>query len=228
MLLLCSGISIAQQGINYKAIISDDGTVIQNQQVAVSFTIIVDGKRSIYKESHILSTDTNGLIITNIGEGIPSLGNFETIDWSEQQFLKVEVDTGNGTVDMGTTAFKHVPYALHARTATTITGPLPNAGSLEKITEDNKTGYRLADANPNFYGDIGLGAVDLSGQFGLASTTKGTTGDFAFASGRQTTASGEVSIAMGGQTTASGIGSTAMGDWVYGFRRLFNSNGGES
>ena len=83
--------AIAQQGINYKAIISDYGALIQNQQVAVSFTILEDGITIVYKELHVLNTNTNGLIITNIGEGVMTIGDFATLDWSNEQFWQVEV-----------------------------------------------------------------------------------------------------------------------------------------
>ncbi len=210
MFLLYSSICLGQQGINYKAIISDNGAVVQNQQVGISFTILESGTTAIYKELHVLNTDSNGLVITNIGEGITTIGDFATLDWSQEYFLNVEVDTGNGTVDMGTTAFKNVPYALHAKTATTITGPLPNAGNLEKITEDNKTGYRLANANPIFYGNIGTDAVDLSIPEG-ESTSAGATGNRSFVSGLKTTASGYGSTAIGSYGIASGDHSSAIG-----------------
>ena len=210
MFLLYSGICLGQQGINYKAIISDNGAVIQNQQVDISFTILESGTTTIYKELHVLNTDSNGLVIANIGEGITTIGNFATLDWSQEYFLNVEVDAGNGTVDMGTTAFKNVPYALHAKTATTITGPIPNVGNLVKITEGSNTGYRLVDANVNNYGDIGRNALDLSIQSNESSIT-GATGNYTFASGRQTTASGNYSTAMGYNTVASGDYSVALG-----------------
>ena len=73
--------------------------MIQNQQVAVSFTILEDGITIVHKELHVLGTDTNELIITNIREGVITLGDFETIDWSNAQFLQVELDTDSGNVD---------------------------------------------------------------------------------------------------------------------------------
>ena len=215
MLLLFSGISIAQQGINYKAFISDDGSIVQNQQIAMSFTILENGVTPIYKESHILSTDSNGLIITNIGEGNSALGNFANIDWAEEQFLKVEVDTGSGIVDMGTTAFKNVPYALHAETAETFTGTIPNIGNLLKVTENGVNGYRLVDEPANNHGDIGENAIDLSNQ-SYESDTSGATGESSFAVGDNTTASGLASVAMGQITSAADFG-VAMG---YGSKAL--------
>lgn len=104
----------AQQGINYKAIVSDNGAVLQSQAVDVQFSILEDGTTLIYQETHSTTTDANGIVILNIGEGIVVSGVFNNIDWSNSQFLKVEIDLGSGYVDFGTTAFKTVPYAKYA------------------------------------------------------------------------------------------------------------------
>ena len=84
-------------------------------------------------------------------------------------------------------------------------------GAFEEITESGKTGIRQTGANANFYGDIGTGAVDLSYSL-VSSTTRGATGDYSFAAGREVKASGLLSIAIGYRTTASGQSSTALGN----------------
>ena len=114
-LLFCS-ICIAQNGINYKAVIKDGtGTIVANDLIQVQFTIL-DGAVNVYQETHSPTTDDNGIIIINIGEGTPISGTFSNIDWSSNNhFLNVQVNTGGGLQDMGTTAFKSVPYALIAK-----------------------------------------------------------------------------------------------------------------
>ncbi len=112
--ILLATTSFAQQGINYKAIITDDGSVLADAFVDVQFTILQDGTTLVYDEIHSTTTDVNGIIILNIGEGEVELGDWETIDWREEQFLKVAVDSGSGYIDMGTTAFKAVPHAKAA------------------------------------------------------------------------------------------------------------------
>ena len=109
----------AQQGINYKAIINDaNGDALANTSVKVLFTILENGTTNVFKESHNPTTDVNGIIIVNIGEGILIGGDFDSIDWgSTPHFLKTEINSGDGLTDMGTTEFKAVPYALHAKTA---------------------------------------------------------------------------------------------------------------
>ncbi len=116
----------AQQGINYKALIKDGGgNVIASQNVEIQF-IIYEGAaltNNVYQETHSPNTDANGIIIVNIGEGVVDSGVFSNIDWaSDEHHLNVQVDTGGGLVDMGTTQFMAVPYALYAKTAESITG----------------------------------------------------------------------------------------------------------
>ena len=116
--------NFAQQGINYKALIKDgSGNVLANQSVTVLFSILKGLSQTIiYQESHTPITDTNGIVILNIGEGTPISGNYTTIDWgADQHFLNVQIDTSGGSTftDMGTTEFMAVPYAKQADTAET-------------------------------------------------------------------------------------------------------------
>lgn len=81
---------------------------------------------------------------------------------------------------------------------------------LEKITEDGKVGWRILGADPANYGDIGNSAVDLSISTS-ASDTKGATGEKAFTTGIDTTASGVGSQAGGLLTKADSDYSHAEG-----------------
>jgi hypothetical protein len=196
--------SFAQNGINYKAVIKDNlGNVVVSSSISIQFTVL-EGTTAVYRETHSPITDDNGIVIANIGEGTPNLGTFTAIDWgSDDHFLKVELDSAGGTnyVDMGTTQFMSVPYAINAA----------NVSGLERITENGLSGYRLIGRDESNYGNIGTYAVDFS--YGYeASTTKGATGNFSFATGFSTTASGNSSTATGSNTQALGNISTAMGN----------------
>ena len=107
-------------------------------------------------------------------------------------------------------------------------GSIVNTSSeLEKITENGNIGWRLKDANPDNYGNIGNKAMDLSIS-DIASSTYGATGPYSVAIGNHNTASGDYgataignvnvasgdygATALGSVTTASGIhGATALG-----------------
>ena len=81
---------------------------------------------------------------------------------------------------------------------------------LERITEGSNTGWRILGRNPDNYGDIGDGAIDFS-YSSSASPTRGATGNYSFAEGRDTTASGYYSHAEGRRANASGDYSHAEG-----------------
>ncbi|MGJ8665006.1 MAG: hypothetical protein ACSHW7_01450 [Patiriisocius sp.] len=116
--LLISAVSIAQNGINYKALIKDaNGDALVSQGIFVQFQILESGTLNVYQETHDTTTDANGIVVINIGEGTVNSGNFLTVDWgSADHFLNVQVDSGDGFVDLGTTQFKSVPYAMMAET----------------------------------------------------------------------------------------------------------------
>ena len=73
-----------------------------------------------------------------------------------------------------------------------------NAASseLEKLDEGSGEGWRLLGRDPANYGNAGLSSIDLSASTS-ASTTRGATGNYSAALGRNTTAAGEYSIAAG-------------------------------
>ncbi len=223
---------LAQNGINYKALIKDaNGNVLSSSPISVQL-IIYEGAaltNNVYQEIHTTSTDTNGFTLVNIGEGATS-DNFNDIQWTnDSHFLNVQVDAGSGLVDLGTSEFKAVPYAKVAE----------NVSGLEAIDEGNGIGWRLIGSNSDNYGNIGEGAVDLS-YSSVNSTTNGATGNFsialgsfseasalyattigagnraseysAMAMGFQTLASQNHALAMGLQSTASGFSAAAIGN----------------
>jgi len=176
-LLLVTLSSFAQQNINYKALIRDNsGNPILNQAITVEFDILANGNTSVYKEQHSPTTDANGLIILNIGNGTLLSGDFNTIDWaSTPHFLNTKIDTGNGLTDMGTTEFMAVPYAKHATTATIAL----NAGAT-RINDliDGKT-----TISSSLYLGSNAGALDITGSsnssvgVGFSALANNTTGN---------------------------------------------------
>lgn len=115
LILLISGVSVAQNEFNYKAIIKDDtGAIIANESIQIQFTILED-EFSVYSETHAPTTNADGLINVNIGGGTPISGNFDEVSYyTDQHNLNVQINTGEGLTDMGTTPIKAVPYAAYA------------------------------------------------------------------------------------------------------------------
>ncbi len=116
LMIFAANISFAQNGLfNYKALITENNNALANHGITFRFTILENGSTAVYKESQNTTTDANGIAVVNIGEGTVLLGDFSTIDWgSNSYFLQVEINTGSGYQDFGTTEFNYVPYAKYA------------------------------------------------------------------------------------------------------------------
>ncbi|WP_179007586.1 tail fiber domain-containing protein [Winogradskyella forsetii] len=225
--LLISISSFAQQGINYKALIKDSsGNVLSSTYMTVQFTVHANAATGtiVYQEDHNYTTDSNGLIVLNIGtDNSPTVGVFADIDWStDLHFLQTTITYSGGTIEFDATEFMAVPYAKHAETAANIFSgdyndlsnqPTINSPSgLEQITQNSNTGFRLIDRDQNRYEPIGYNAVDLSLVDGNGTERFGAKGNFSVAMGRETKAIGLSSIAMGFGTLALGLNSTATGN----------------
>ncbi|MDN5203639.1 tail fiber domain-containing protein [Fulvivirgaceae bacterium BMA10] len=121
ILLLLYSNNAAAQGINYQAVARDgNGDLLVNQALTVELGIYrgASADSLVYKESHSISTNDYGLFNLSIGEGTVEKGVFEDIAWdTEQHHLKVEIDAGQGLVDMGTSILKNVPYSFYAHKA---------------------------------------------------------------------------------------------------------------
>jgi hypothetical protein len=65
-----------------------------------------------------------GLFTTAFGAGTPVSNTFGNINWSAgNKYLNVQVDTGNGLVDMGTQQLLSTPYSLYSAKAGEIKNP---------------------------------------------------------------------------------------------------------
>lgn len=69
--------------IPYQAVVRNaNGLIMANQSVTLSFTMhdsIATGN-TVYQETHSLTTNTQGLVITNIGQGTSTIGSFSGIN----------------------------------------------------------------------------------------------------------------------------------------------------
>jgi len=161
--LFCT-ITFAQsvpQGINYQAVARDaSGDVLMNQALTIQFSVISDITTSAvsWQETHTVSTNNYGLYTAIIGQGtatsVGSSANFDVIDWgASNHLLKVEVDYGGGFVDMGTTAFMSVPYALSS------------GSTINSLWKDN--GNHLSPDSTASQDIIIYGQTDISGSIAI-------------------------------------------------------------
>ena len=227
------------QGINYQAVARDaNGDVLMNQILTIQFSIISDITTSAvsWQETHTVSTNIYGLYTAIIGGGattsVGSSAAFDSISWgASNHLLKVELDYGGGLIDMGTTAFMSVPYALFAETSNNA-GPQAIQGVADQTLYHNGTDWistsnlsnngtnATTDADMNINGiTLGKGGGNIlsntaSGHFALYSNTAGdnntSSGNYALYSniwGWSNTATGSQALysnAYGSNNTASG------------------------
>ncbi|WNJ19473.1 tail fiber domain-containing protein [Pontibacter sp. G13] len=115
-LLLSSFLTFAQSGgIPYQAVLRDNGgSLLADELIEVRISIL-DDQVLEYQETQTVSTNSYGLFTLSIGQGNVQSGTFATIDWKHiQAMIQVEVNTGSGFVDMGSTPLLQVPYAIRA------------------------------------------------------------------------------------------------------------------
>jgi uncharacterized protein (TIGR02145 family) len=130
--IMAGAIAQVPQRMSYQAVVRNSkNTLIANQPIGLRISIIkgdINGPE-VYREIFYpnLVTNANGLFTAEIGSGTPVLGTFSSIDWANgPYFIQSEIDTAGGTnyTLTGTTQLLSVPYALHAKTAETISGTL--------------------------------------------------------------------------------------------------------
>ncbi len=117
--------------ISYQAVARNaQGQPLSDAAVQVKFTLLTDSLTGAaeYSESHSLTTNSLGLFTTAFGAGTPESGTFAAINWaSGSKYLKVELDAGNGFMDMGTQQLLSAPYSMRSNTSAKA-GTIENAG----------------------------------------------------------------------------------------------------
>jgi len=128
LLFISLGLSIAQapNQFKYQAVARNTaGDILANQSVGFEISILQNSTSgtSVYTETHAVTTNAFGLANLNIGGGAVVSGTFNTIDWGGAiYFIQVKLDAAGGTayVLMGSSQLLSVPYALNAKTVSSI------------------------------------------------------------------------------------------------------------
>lgn len=117
------------EGFKYQAVVRNASNVILVNQ-AVGLRVIIQqgsiGGTSVYSETFAVTTNANGLVNVEIGNGSVLSGTFASIDWANgPYFIETAVDAAGGTAYsvMGTSQLMSVPYALYAKTSGNGQGP---------------------------------------------------------------------------------------------------------
>jgi hypothetical protein len=118
------------QKMSYQAVVrNSSNALVISGPVGMRISILqgTANGTAVYVETHALTTNANGLVSLEIGGGTPFTGTLSTINWSSgPYFIKTETDPQGGSsyTISGTTQFLSVPYALHAKTAESISGTI--------------------------------------------------------------------------------------------------------
>ena len=173
VLLTASVFAQTPEKMSYQAVIRDaTNSLITNQTVGMQISILqgsVNGSL-VYEETQSPTTNANGLISIEIGGGV----GFDTINWANgPYFIKTETDPSGGTTYTitGTTQLLSVPYALHAKTAETVTGGITE-------TDPTFTSSQAANIDATDITNLGnLSGVNTGDQDLSALATKTALGD---------------------------------------------------
>jgi hypothetical protein len=186
-LITTSVIAQAPQKMSYQAVIRNSSdALITNTQVGMQISILKGSASGtvVYAETQTPTTNANGLVSIEIGAGTAQSGNFASIDWaSGPYFIKTETDPDGSTGGIiytitGTSQLLSVPYALHAKTAETVTGkitetdPVYGVSIASGITASDTTNWNnKQDKFIHYVGELYGGGVvfwvDHTGNHGL-------------------------------------------------------------
>jgi hypothetical protein len=165
------------QAFNYQAIARDaGGNLIMIHTIGVEF-IIHQGSSIgtvVYSETQSTSTNQFGLFTLGIGQGIPVIGSFNTINWSTGNYwLEVAIDPTGGTsfTGMGTSQLLSVPYAIYAANAGT-NGATGSTGTTGPTGSNGSNGDTGATGPSGINGSAGAtGATGNTGSTGQTGAT---------------------------------------------------------
>ncbi|MDC3261012.1 DUF1566 domain-containing protein [Winogradskyella sp.] len=127
LLMTASTFAQTPEKMSYQAVVRDSGdNLVSSQPVGMQISILQTTATgtAVYVETQTPTTNVNGLVTLEIGTGTVVSGDFTTIDWStDSYFIKTETDpTGGSSYSItGTSQLLSVPYALHAKTAESVT-----------------------------------------------------------------------------------------------------------
>ena len=155
-LLFCTIIfAQAPEKFSYQAIIRNaSNALVTNTPVGVKISILKTSAAGtvVYAETQTATTNVNGLVSIQIGDGTIISGTIAGIDWAtDSYYIKTETDPAGGTnyTIAGTTQLLSVPYALYSKSsgggpAFTLpyTAAASSANGLFKIT-NNGSGAAL-------------------------------------------------------------------------------------
>lgn len=120
----------APQRMSYQAVIrNSSNALVISTQIGMKVSILQSGASGnpVYSETHITSTNSNGLVSIEVGGGTIVSGSFNSINWGAgPYFIKTETDPGGGTnyTITGTSQLLSVPFSLFSNCVPVSVSPL--------------------------------------------------------------------------------------------------------
>lgn len=146
------------QALSYQATIrGTDQKLVANREVSMKVCIIQDSIKgdTVYSESHLSTTNANGLLTVKIGEGNNAEKAFSSINWSAgAYFIHTAIDPEGGSDYQlqATSQLLSVPFAFHSQTADSLSG---NAAS--KAEKWDKKLDSLVEGDIKVVGNLDFG-----------------------------------------------------------------------
>src|SRR5690554_3732778 len=226
LLMTASVFAQAPEKMSYQAVVRDGSNALVSSTAVGMQISILQGSATgtaVYVETQTPTSNINGLVSLEIGSGTVVSGDFTTIDWANgPYFIKTETDPTGGTsyTITGTSQLLSVPYALHAKTAETVTGtitetdPIFGASVASGITGTDTTNWNnkldsYTETDPIF------GASVASGITGTDTTNWNNKQDQLVAGTNITIVGNTISATGGGSTNNFYLGQDTLGSIVF-------------
>jgi hypothetical protein len=164
----------APEKMSYQAVIRNSSdALVTNTQIGIEINIRQGSPTGtiVYSETQTPTTNANGLVSIEIGGG----AGFSTIDWANGLYF---IETNTAIVPplttytiTGTSQLLSVPYAIHAKTAETVTGgineidPIFGASVASGITVTDTTNWNnkldsYTETDPVFVASVACGITE--------------------------------------------------------------------
>ncbi len=201
--------------MSYQAVVRNSSNqLMQNNAVGMRISILqgTTTGTAVYVETHTPTTNGNGSVTIEIGNGTVVSGSFPSIDWGNgPYFIQTEIDPqGAASYSItGVSQLLSVPYALHSKTAESITGTVNYTETDPVFGVSVANGITAIDtANWNAHTidtDTQLDSTDISAMGYIAGTH----------SIDSISANGDTLYLSNGQTFVSGGNSSGTGNLVF-------------
>lgn len=180
LLMTASVFAQAPEKMSYQAVVRDGSNALVSSTAVGMQISILQGSASgtaVYVETQTPTSNANGLVSLEIGAGTVVSGTFNTIDWANgPYFIKTETDPTGGTsyTITSTSQLLSVPYALHAKTAESVTGGSSNDFYLGQDTLGGIVFYIYIGSDGNQHGLI-VNKNESTAEWQSTSTTTNAT-----------------------------------------------------